>query len=200
MEDIKKQYTIQWVGPFHSLEEAKSHRQGAKNDLFATPDCFTFYYFRGNKRGKGYRSSKFYSYFGIHKSLNGYHKRLNRAHEHFKDFHENDNLDIWIGSLGDLDQFSPNVVEEIETVFIAMYKGTDFLTENERKGKQKVEELEESVCIINLWYDTKERPLKNKPDSIRPFHDVIVCEQDGKHPRYLVASKLVSWNKKGKMA
>ena len=48
MEDIKKQYTIQWVGPFHSLEEAKTHREGAKNDLFATPDCFTFYYFRGN--------------------------------------------------------------------------------------------------------------------------------------------------------
>lgn len=87
MEDIRKQYTIQWVGPFHSLEEAKTHRRGAKNDLFATPDCFTFYYFRGNKKGKGHRASKFYSYFGIHKSLNGYHKRLNTTHEHFKEFH-----------------------------------------------------------------------------------------------------------------
>lgn len=53
MEDIKKQYTIQWVGPFHSLDEARKHRKGSTEDLFATPDCFNFYYFRGNKKDEG---------------------------------------------------------------------------------------------------------------------------------------------------
>ena len=84
MEDIKKQYTIQWVGPFHSLDEARKHRKGSTEDLFATPDCFNFYYFRGNKKGRGHKLSKFYSYFGIHKSLDGYHKRLNYSHEHYR--------------------------------------------------------------------------------------------------------------------
>lgn len=194
MEDIKKQYTIQWVGPFHSLEEARKHRKGAKDELFATPDCFTFYYFRGNKRGRGHKLSKFYSYFGIHKSLDGYHKRLNYSHEHYCEFHENENMDIWIGALGDLDQYSPGVVEEIETIFIAMYG--NFLTENERKQKKSVESLKDTVCIINLWYDIEEKPLVSKRDSIKPFHDVIVCERDGKYPRYLVANRLSPW--KGK--
>lgn len=194
MEDIKKQYTIQWVGPFHSLEEARKHRKGAKDELFATPDCFTFYYFRGNKRGRGHKLSKFYSYFGIHKSLDGYHKRLNYSHEHYREFHENENMDIWIGALGDLDQYSRGVVEEIETIFIAMYG--NFLTENERKQKKSVESLKDTVCIINLWYDIEEKPLVSKRDSIKPFHDVIVCERDGKYPRYLIANRLSPW--KGK--
>lgn len=196
MEDIKKQYTIQWVGPFHSLEEARKHRKGSKEDLFATPDCFNFYFFRGNKKGRGHKRSKFYSYFGIHKALDGYHKRLNRNHEHFRDFHEDDNLDIWIGALGDLNQFSPDVVEEIETIFIAMYGSDDFLTENNRKKKKSVESLQDTVCIINLWYDTEEKPLQVKRDSIKLFHDVIICERDGKYPRYLVANKLSPWKRK----
>lgn len=104
-------------------------------------------------------------------------------HEHYREFHENENMDIWIGALGDLDQYSPGVVEEIETIFIAMYG--NFLTENERKQKKSVESLKDTVCIINLWYDIEEKPLVSKRDSIKPFHDVIVCERDGKYPRYL---------------
>ena len=196
MEDIKKQYTIQWVGPFHSLEQARCHRKGAKDELFATPDCFTFYYFRGNKKGRGHKLSKLYSYFGIHKALDGYHNRLNKNHEHFREFHENNNLDIWIGALGDLDQFSPEVVEEIETIFIVMY--SDYLTENERKKKKTVDSLDKTVCIINLWYNTEEKPLLIKKESIKQFHDVIVCERDGKYPRYLVANRLLPWKKKKK--
>lgn len=194
MEDIKKQYTIQWVGPFHSLEEARMHRKGSKDELFATPDCFNFYHFRGNKKGRGYKLSNFYSYFGIHKALDGYHNRLNKNHEHFRDFHENDNLDIWIGALGDLDQFSPDVVEEIETIFIAMYGKT--LTENERKKKRTVDSIDKTVCIINLWYDTEEKPLSTKKESIKQFHDVIVCERDSVYPRYLVANRLLPWKNK----
>lgn len=170
------------------------HRKGAKDELFATPDCFNFYYFRGNKKGRGYKLSNFYSYFGIHKALDGYHNRLNKNHEHFRDFHENDNLDIWIGALGDLDQFSPDVVEEIETIFIAMYGKT--LTENERKKKRTVDSIDKTVCIINLWYDTEEKPLSTKKESIKQFHDVIVCERDSVYPRYLVANRLLPWKNK----
>ncbi|MDE6680283.1 MAG: hypothetical protein K2J92_02910, partial [Muribaculaceae bacterium] len=196
MEDIKKQYTIQWVGPFHSLEEARYHRKGAKNGLFATPDCFNFYYFRGNKKGRGYKLSKFYSYFGIHKAADGYHKRLNKNHEHYSAFHENSNMDIWIGALGDLDQYHPDIIEEIETIFIAMYGSNEFLTENDRKKKKNVGSLNDTVCIINLWYDTEEKPRATKLESIKPFHDVIVCERDQKYPRYLVANRLTPWKKK----
>ena len=196
MEDIKKQYTIQWVGPFHSLEEARHHRKGAKNGLFATPDCFNFYYFRGNKKGRGYKLSKFYSYFGIHKAADGYHKRLNKNHEHYSEFHENSNMDIWIGALGDLDQCHPDIIEEIETIFIAMYGSNEFLTENDRKKKKNVGSLNDTVCIINLWYDTEEKPRVTKLESIKPFHDVIVCERDQKYPRYLVANRLTPWKKK----
>lgn len=159
------------------------------------PDCFTFYYFRGNKKGKGHKLSKFYSYFGIHKALDGYHKRLNKNHEHYRLFHENDNMSIWIGALGDLDQYAPNVVEEIESIFIGMYGNDDFLTENKRKKKKRVQDLKETVCIINLWYDTEEKPRIVKHDSVKMFHDVIVCEQDSKYPRYLVANRLSGWKK-----
>lgn len=195
MEDIKKQYTIQWVGPFHSLEEARKHRLGAKNGEFATPDCFNFYFFRGNKKGRGHKHSKFYSYFGIHKALDGYHNRLNSSHSHYREFHENENLDIWIGALGNLEQHSPHVVEEIETIFISMYWDSDFLTENQRKTKRDIRQLKSTICIINLWYDTEEKPLKSKPDSIKLFDDVIACECDEKYPRFLVAKRLKPWAK-----
>lgn len=102
-------------------------------------------------------------------------------------------MDIWIGALGDLGQYNQGVVEEIETIFIAMYG--NFLTENKRKQKKSVESLKNTVCIINLWYDIEEKPLVSKRDSIKLFHDVIVCEQDKKYPRYLVANRLSIWKK-----
>jgi hypothetical protein len=119
---------------------------------------------------------------------------MNYSHEHYREFNENENMDIWIGALGDLDQYSPAVVEEIETIFIAMYG--NFLTENERKQKKSVESFKDTVCIINLWYDIEEKPLVSKRDSIKPFHDVIVYERDGKCPRYIVANRLSPWEGK----
>ena len=188
MEDIKNSCTIQWVGPFHSLDEAKQHRKGAKNELYATPDCFNFYYFRGNKKGRGHKKTKFYSYFGIHKNLNGYQKRLNKSHSHYINFKENENLDIWIGALGNLKQHSSQLIEEIESIFIILYKS--YLTDNEKKKKKDITSIKETICIINLWYTTEEKPWNTKPESIKMFDDVIICEQDTKHPRYLVANKL----------
>ena len=65
-----------------------------------------------------------------------------------------------------------------------------------RKTKKNVGSLNDTVCIINLWYDTEEKPRATKLDSIKPFHDVIVCERDQKYPRYLVANRLTPWKKK----
>lgn len=188
MEDIKRNVTIQWVGPFHSLEDAQQYRNGARQELFATPDCFNFYYFCGNKKRCPRRIS--YRYFGIHHKLDGIHKRLNSSHEHLKNFVPG-SVDIWIGALGDLDIHSSQLVEDIETLFIAMYKQQ--FTENDRKRAKQVSDMKKSICVINLWYNTLEQPIKTKPDSISFIHDVIVCEKDSKHPRYLVSKRLTPY-------
>lgn len=188
MEDIKRNITIQWVGPFHSLEEVKRHRNGAKQGLFATPDCFNFYYFCGNKKRCPRRLS--YRYFGIHHKLDGIHNRLNTRHEHFKDFVP-DCVDIWIGALADLDIHSEDLVEDIESLFIALYN--KYLTENDKKKGKRISDMKESICVINLWYDQTEKPLKSRPQSIDFFHDVIVCERDGEHPRYMVSKRLKNY-------
>ena len=174
MEDIRKVFAIQWVGPFKTLDDMKSY---LKNPETCDENQFSFYYFRGKKKGTGY-GRKPYSYFGIHK---GEHItwRLTQTHEHYKAFFEDDNMRIWIGRFSNKKWKKPRNIEDVETVFIRVYnsdKEGRFLTEN-RKKTQSV--LKESVCIINRWYrQPKEEPCKCKTREIRDFNDVLVYEKD----------------------
>ena len=177
MEDIKQTYTIQWVGPFHSLSERDAYF--SKRDTCERA-LFSFYYFKGNKKGKGYISRRLYDYFGIHKHDN-IASRLNKRHEHFCKFRENKNLHIWIGTFANEENQTAQTIEDVENVFISTYKPT----ENVKKKNHK---LRYSICIINLWYKQNETPWKRKPASIRHMSDVLICETTEKYQRFLVAN------------
>ena len=173
MEDIRKVFAIQWVGPFKTLDDMKSY---LRNPETCDESLFSFYYFRGKKKGTGY-GRKLYSYFGIHKGGN-LSERLTKKHEHYKDFVEDDNMRIWVGAFSDKKWQKSSNIEDVETVFIRVYNDKEgrFLTEN-RKKTQSV--LKESVCIINRWYrQPKEEPCKCKTREIRDFDDVLVYEKD----------------------
>ena len=176
MNDIKKTYTIQWVGPFHSLGEYKVYLQ--REDT-CDKSLFSFYYFIGNKKGKGYKKTLLYDYFGIHKG-NDITSRLNKCHEHFKDFHINENLNIWFGSFANIEDQTPSNIKEVETVFISSYKPTENI-------KEINSAIDESICIVNLWYKkADEKPWIRKPQSAAPrFDDVIIYEVEEAFRRVL---------------
>lgn len=169
MEDIKKVFAIQWVGPFKTLDEMKSY---LKNPATCDESLFCFYYFRGNKKGAGHPSAKYYNYLGI-TNQRSIADRLCKSHEHYKDFHENDNMRIWIGTFSDVAKQTPENIADVETVLISTYRRS--FTENISK---KLSPLRESVCIINLWYKPDETPYKCKKVDVRHFDDVLVYEKD----------------------
>lgn len=187
MEDIRKTFTIQWVGPFRDL----AHMRKYLNDkTTCDKTLFSFYYFYGNKKGQGYAKSLFYSYFGIHKKIDGIEKRLSNYHEHFSKFQQNENLRIWIGAFGNAKDQKERNIEDAETLFIRTYKSA-FLTENRRKLKS---EIKESICIINLFYKEDETPWLRKPSEIQFMDDVMIHESEEKISRTLVAKlRPVKW-------
>lgn len=186
MQDITKTFTIQWVGPFKNMGQVKSY---LKDSSTCDSSLFNFYYFSGNKKGKGHSILKTYSYFGIHKKADGIEKRLNNYHSHYKDFHENNNMKIWIGAFGNEKDQKEENIEDAETLFISTYKNS--LTENQKKTKAIIKE---SICIINLFYKTNEKPWIKKPSDILFMDDVLIHETEEKIKRTLVAKlKAVKW-------
>lgn len=172
MEDILRIYTIQWVGPFSNYAEMKEHYKVKKQQegQCSHPGLFSFYYFSGNKKWK--RDKKF-AYFGKHEKIDSIFKRLNPRHEHYSRYHENENLQIWIGTLANPVHQEEEIIDFIETVFINRYK--DDLSDNiKKKAKPFIDAVTESFVIVNLWYDTSERPFKTRTSF--PFDDVIVYE------------------------
>lgn len=176
MHDIIHSYTIQWVGPFTSDEHLKEYcKEGEKkNNKVAHPGLFSFYYFSGNKK---WQRDRYFEYFGKHSKSDSIKKRLNKSHEHFKKFHENDNLEIWIGSFANKKNQKDDIIDFVETIFINQYKIR--LNDNEKKkAKPFVKAIQESFVIVNLWYDTNEKPYRGR--SLVPFDDVITYESDDK--------------------
>lgn len=187
MLDITKTFTIQWVGPFKNLQEMKIY---LKDETTCQNSLFNFYYFSGNKKGKGCSISRVYAYLGIHKKADGIEQRLNNWHSHYKDFHENDNMRIWIGAFGNVNDQNEENIEDAETLFISTY-GNNFLTENKKKVKANIQK---SICIINLFYKTTEEPWLRKPADITFMDDVLIHETEDKIKRTLVAKlKSIKW-------
>ena len=84
MEDIRKVFTIQWVGPFDTFTSLSEYLNDPN-----TCDChlFSFYYCPGSKKGKGHPISKDdYRYFGLHRSGTPIHTRVAPWHEHLETF------------------------------------------------------------------------------------------------------------------
>jgi hypothetical protein len=176
MEEINHTYTIQWVGPFSDYEDFKSYcKRGQRkgdNQEVAHSSLFSFYYFEGNKK---WQRDRIFRYFGKHTNPDGIQRRLNKQHEHFKKYHENENMQIWIGTLSTPDVQKPEIIDYIETVFINRYK-IDLNDNTMKKALPLTDALDKSIVIVNLWYDTDERPYRGR--SIVPFEDVIVYESD----------------------
>lgn len=169
MEDIKKVFTIQWVGPFANFDSLSQYLKDPK-----TCDCqlFSFYYCSGSKKEKGHPIDKTdYRYFGLHRSETSIGTRVTPWHEHLKDFREP--FSLWIGSFSDSVQQTSQNIEDVETAFISTYKNE--LTENIQKKKSY---LKESICIINLWYKLNETRWLNKKREVKVFDDVIVYEAE----------------------
>ena len=145
MEVIKHTYTIQWVGPMSK----EGYMKYTHNEQNIDTSYFNFYYFEARKD----RRFKFmHNYFGIHKKNDGIEKRLNKNHEHFGKFIDAKELKIWIGSFADEKHQTPKNIDIVETVFIRAYK--DMLSDNTKKKKSLPND---SVCIINMWFDVNEQ-------------------------------------------
>lgn len=178
MESIVHTYTIQWVGPFLSYEELKEHckngrcKNRGKEATCSDPGLFSFYFFSGNKKWK--REQKF-AYFGMHTGKKSITDRLNKSHEHFKKFHNNKNLQIWIGSFANDVYQEDWIIDFVETIFINRYKIE--LNDNKNKKAKPFEiAVKQSFVIVNLWYDTNEKPYRGR--NLVPFEDVITYEVD----------------------
>lgn len=180
MDEIQKTFTIQWVGPFHSLAEMNKYFQQGKQEIMSDPSVFSFYYFNGNKRGKGYKITNFYDYFGINKTFN-VKSRLNTQHEHYTQFLENRNMEIWVGAFANPKDQTPHNIEDVETILISTYKPTENVLKKNRL-------LDTSMCIINLWYKPNETPWKRKPESVKHINDVLICEVGANIQRFLVGT------------
>lgn len=169
MEDINKTFTIQWVGPFKSLDEIKEYE---RDESTAYKSLFSFYFFSGHKYKQ--RKNKIFRYFGIHKKIDKVTKRLNERHSHFLKFDNDSDLNIWIGSFAcSKDQNDERNIEDVETLFISTYDNE--LTENVRKTKNPPSQ---SICVINRWYDTKDSEWIYRKKDTAFIDDVIVYEKE----------------------
>ena len=179
METINHTFTIQWVGPFDSIESLEKYK---KNDKTIDLGYFNFYCFE-----VGYReNSKLRSYLGVHHKADGIDKRLNDRHEHYSQFKKYKNKKIWIGSFGnDKDQTDKNI-EILETLYIRTYRRE--LTENDRKKKATIPE---SICVINLWYNQVDLIRRNRRNTIQFMDDVIVYDAEN---RRILKGQLASIN------
>ena len=167
MDTINRTFTIQWVGPFHSEKELKDYK---KDDETNGLDCFNFYYFEAKYRD----NANWKRYLGIHKQNDGVDKRLNGSHEHFGKYVNYKYLNIWIGAFGNESDQNPTNSEIVETLFIRTLR--ENLVENKRKKKNWPKE---SICVVNLWYDTHENVRLNRRNTIPFMDDVIVFDQEG---------------------
>lgn len=161
MQEIKHTYTVQWVGPF----TYEKYRQYIKNEETISSEFFNFYYFEAVIDGR-YKKRR---YLGIHKNNDGIDKRLNTSHEHLKKFLNAKDLKIWIGSFSNEDNQHEENIDIVETLLIRAYK--DALTENTKKKKSLPQE---SICIINMWFNHNDQLqvyAKSKSDI---FNDVLI--------------------------
>ena len=126
MDIIDKTFTVQWVGPFHSLEELNCFKW---NDNTNSLDCFNLYCFEARYRS----NSKWRRYLGIHQNNDGIDKRLNERHEHFRQFISFKEKNIWIGAFGSEVDQTPENIDIVETLFVRTYRQE--LTENDKKKK-----------------------------------------------------------------
>lgn len=110
---------------------------------------------------------------GIHKKNDGIDKRLNDRHEHFREFANFKDKNIWIGAFGNEDDQKPKNIDIVETLLIRTYK--DELGVNDKKKKSLPQE---SICVINLWYNTDEVVRRNRRNTISFMDDVIVYDKE----------------------
>ena len=168
MDTINKTFTIQWVGPFHSLEELNAYK---RDDETNGLDCFNVYCFEARYRS----NSRWRSYLGIHQKNDGIDRRLNQRHEHFKKFLNYPEKNIWIGAFGNEKDQTPENIDIVETLFISTYK--EELKENIMKKKSLPYE---SICVINLWYNIDEKVRHNRRNTISFMDDAIVYDEENR--------------------
>ena len=186
MQDITKTFTIQWVGPFRNLQKMNEYLKDAST---CDKSLFNFTISPATKKVRAFNpksSTVISEYIKSH----GIEKRLNNYHEHYQKFHENENMRIWIGSFANAKDQTESNIEDAETLFISTY-GQNVFTENHKKVNANIEE---SICIINLFYKKNEQPWFRKPAEIRFMDDVLIHETEEKTKRTLVAKlKSVDW-------
>lgn len=167
MELVSKTYTIQWVGPM----DYNKFKEYCKDEETLSPSCYNIYYFEARQDAR----HKWHKYVGIHKYNDGINKRLGQGHEHLGPYIKNDAKDIkiWIGSMARKVDQKPSIIDMIETLFIRAYR--EALDENVKKKKSV---LQESICVVNLFYDEIEKA--NNCSKLHPMvlDDVILYRRE----------------------
>ena len=167
MDYIKHTYTIQWVGPMDYDE----YKEYLNNSETLSPEYFNFYYFEARKDAR----CKWNKYFGIHKLNDGINKRLKTSHEHLGPFIKEGAKDvrIWIGSFANPKDQKTKNIDIVETLFIKTYS---FSLNINTKKKNMLSK--ESVCVINMYYNTNDEPIYTKTGKPRDFDDVIIYMEE----------------------
>ena len=167
MDYIKHTYTIQWVGPM----DYETFKKYQRNPDTLSSEMFNFYYFEAQQDG---RYSE-HTYLGIHKKNDGINHRLNTQHEHLGPYIKSGakSLKIWIGSLAQEKDQVEEKIDLIETLFISGYDQQ--LTDNIKK---KMSLPPESVCIVNMFYDTAEEPTHKRINHPKVLDDILVYSDE----------------------
>jgi len=166
MHAIDYTYTIQWVGPM-TYEEYKKY---VKSKETIDSSYFNFYYCEARKTIR----SQYKRYLGIHKKNDGINKRVNTSHEHLGEFiNEYPHFKLWIGSLGNVRQQKPTIIDRIETLFIRAYP--EMLNENTDKKKKN---LYSSISVTNLFYDQNEQPIRSNEHHPETLDDIVLFRAD----------------------
>ena len=166
MYSINNTYTVQWVGPFHSMDEIDIYKN---NEKTIDMGYYNFYCFEAKKRV----NTKWKRYIGVHHKEDGIDKRLNNQHEHYSEIKDYKYKNIWIGTFGNKKDQKYSKIEDVETLYIRAYK--DELAINDKKKKARIIT---SICVVNLWYNTHDVIKRNRRDTISFMDDVVFYEAE----------------------
>jgi hypothetical protein len=80
---------------------------------------------------------------------------------------------IWIGSFANPKDQKTKNIDIVETLFIKTYSFS--LNINTKKKSMLPKE---SVCVINMYYNTNDEPIYTKTGKPRDFDDVIIYMEE----------------------
>lgn len=161
MTDLNKMFVIQWYGPFETLEQLKNW-ENTNNTSYS----FNLYILTGIEK-----SQRRYSHYCGITEQEYIFKRLSKNHDKFPLIVRSRN--IWVGRIADSKLAMRKNIELIETLIISYWQPK--LNDSKKKFYPN-----ESVGIINKWYNKQQKSLQNRRFPAQNLTDVVIYDLDNK--------------------